>query len=64
MDSIDDIREKEIEMKELQNKLKIIMGELALKILQLNSISIELEQLKSNESEPRAKIFDAARPFN
>ena len=51
MDSIDDIREKEIEMKELQNKLKIIMGELALKILQLNSISIELEQLKSNESE-------------
>ena len=64
MDSIDDIREKEIEMKELQNKLKIIMGELALKRLQLNSIYIELEQLKENESELRANIFDAAHPFN
>ena len=51
-------------MKELQNKLKIIMGELALKILQLNSIYIELEQLKENESELRANIFDAAHTFN
>ena len=44
--------------------LKIIMGELTLKQLQHNSIYIELEQLKANKSELRAKTFDTSRPFN